>query len=173
MKRILVFILFTSATLLFCEETNVNPDAYIQIDSTKLYLRYSNRSDVEKFFGKPENVKYYEHGGEGFLWKNFVVCSYNNSKLSFNYADDGRIIRITVYSSFGRSESVKLKYGQLITLVKSDVKERVNGKEIFYESDTHLLYSENVSFSTIAYTYRFDEHEKIIWYDMYYEKPWD
>jgi hypothetical protein len=173
MKRIWVFLLFTCATLLFCEETNVNPDAYIQIDSTKLYLRYSNKSDVEKIFGEPESVEYFKYGGEDFLWENFIVCSYNNNKLSFHYTSDRDIIRITVYSSFIQSESVMMKYGLLFTFVKNDIKEKNKEKRIFYESDKHLLYSEDVSFSTIAYTYRFDENGKIIWYDMYYERPWD
>jgi hypothetical protein len=156
--------------LLFCEEASINPDAYIQVDSTKLYLRHSNKNDVEKIFGEPEEIQYFEHGGEDFYWDNFTVSFYNDRKLFFHFNSEENIIRITVYSSSSRP--VRLKYGPIVTLTKNDIK-KILRKNISYESDRYLIYREDISFSTIVYAYRFDEYEKIIWYDMYYEKPWD
>jgi len=62
------------------------------VGNEKVSLRYSARSDVEKLLGKPDGIEYFERGGEDFFWKNFKVCSYDESKLSFHYDQNDAII---------------------------------------------------------------------------------
>ena len=128
--------------------------------------------------GKPEEIEYFERGGEDFFWKNFKVCSYDESKLSFHYDQNDAIIRMTVNAGYSRE--VQFLGKSIKSLIKEDIAnlvktfENKNDYRGVYISNNFigydLLSSNN---SVITYGFWFDASGKTTWIDMYYDSPWE
>jgi hypothetical protein len=160
--------------LLLCSIGKLAASDYhcIQINGSKISLRYSNRAEIEKILGVSHDVKAFEFGGEGFNWSNFIVCSYNEGKLSFNYDDNGNIIRITVNS---RCDYTIVLHGELIKNISFDaILGKINKKSIrdLYTSSEFIMYTKTEGVSSVEYSYWFNNEGNITWFDMYYSAPW-
>jgi hypothetical protein len=137
-------------------------------------LRYSNRTDVENIFGEPEEIQYFEHGGEDFYWDNITVCFYDGKKLYFHYDKNGDIIRITVnfqcnYTTILQEGSINNISFDMISgeIDKGDAEDPyVSPKKDF------ITYTKTEGTSSISYSYWFNEDKSLKWFDMSYEKPW-
>jgi hypothetical protein len=145
---------------------------YIQVNGSKIFLRYSDRTTIEKVLGAASDTKYFEHGGEDFYWNNFIVCSYDSGNLSFHYNNNGNIIRVTVNSQCNyiivlHEESIKnISYD--VVLEKINTMNKIN----LYTTSKFIMYTRTEGTSSVEYAYWFDNEGAITWFDMYYERPW-
>jgi hypothetical protein len=167
-------LFFTLLVLLFSSNNKLEASDrhYIQVNGSKIFLRYSNRITVEKMLGVAPDTKFFEYGGEDFYWNEFTVCSYDSGNLSFNYNNNGDIIRVIVnkrcnYNIVLHEESIKNISFDIIL-------EKINkmNKRNLYTSSEFIMYTRTEGTSSVEYAYWFDNEGAITWFDMYYEKPW-
>jgi hypothetical protein len=146
----------------------------VQINRSKISLRYSSRADVEKILGTTSDIKYFEHGGEDFYWNDFTVCSYDERNLSFHYDENGDIIRITVNSQC--NYNITLQEGPINNIsfnMISDEINKGNTKDLYISKEKNFItYTKTEGISSISYSYWFNEDKSLKWFDIYYEKPW-
>ena len=169
MRKVLTALLISLFPIFSCYGQD-NP--YIFIEHERITLRYSTRSQVEKLLGSSEKVEYFEQGGEDFLWKNFFVCSYDGSKLSFHYDQNGTIIRVTVNAEYSRE--VRFLEKDIKYLYKKDIQDlikTVREQDVFISQNFIMYEHTQVPNAEIIYSFWFDDTEKIQWIDMYHVYP--
>jgi hypothetical protein len=165
--RCIIFIV-----LLLCpiDKLVASDNHYIQINNSKIFLRYSSRAEVEEILGATSNIKFFEHGGEDFLWNNFTIYYYNDGKLYFHYNENGDIIRITVSSQCDYAIALHNRpIGDIsFDIVFGETKDERNP----YISNKIIMYTKMENLSLVQYAYWFNEDGSIKWFDFYYEKTW-
>ena len=174
MKKLLIVLMIMVYPFFSCAGQE---NQSLFISNEKFTLRYSTRSDIEKILGKPQEIKYFERGGEDFFWKNFTVCSYDESRLRFHYDQDGAIIRMTVNA--GYSGKVRFLEKDIKSIIKEDILnlvktfENKNDYRGTYISDKYIDYDFVLpGNSVITYGFWFDTSGKTTWIDFYYTSPW-
>jgi hypothetical protein len=169
-----IFLLLNVSFIFICEGQDIANDAYIQIDSCKIYLRFSKRSDVESLLGKPEKTQYFSHGGDGFLWDDFTVSFYGEGNLLFHYDQYDNVVRITVSPVYHNNIII---YGKNVkSLERKDLSEKLKTMDQIFTfiTDNYFSYFEKTDNNIdICYSFWFRENsENIEWFDMYYTRYW-
>lgn len=176
---LLFFIAILPLFSSFGQESSI--DSFVLISGEKVSLRYSTRNDVEKIIGTPEKTVFYERGGEGFYWRNFTVCSYDNDRLSINYDQNGAVIRIIVNGEY--SGDVHFLRKNIKNLSRRDIMNVMNNFEkeevYFYSTDGIIMFGYRLTPSVlIEYGFWFFDNgkdwytETVNWIDMYYPISW-
>jgi hypothetical protein len=175
-KRKLVLLISICMVFALCIEsaadskTDKKRSHHVQIGSSKIYLGYSMRADVEKNLGISEKSEFFKHGGEDFNWSNFTVCTYTGDKLRFHYNEDGYVIRITVSSQY--PAEVTVPEGLLSELNYDILNKDVEGKTEVYMNDKFITWTEYESPTLVVHpSYWFNDQKKVMWFDIYY-MPW-
>jgi len=159
---------------LFVSQEYDNDRPYVQIENVRFYLKYSHRNDVEAFLGPPSEIRFFEIGGEGFYWRNFTVCDYEDGLLRFHYCEEGSIIRITVNSGYSKDVFI---FGKRINELNHDavtlLLEQFN-IEIFYNEISFIgSFKHDSEGNEINIFFNFaDGGLKVTWLDILYDRPW-
>ena len=175
----LFFIIFSP--LFFCFGLDDIPEnTFVFIGREKISLRYSTRNDVEKILGNPEKADFFERGGEGFYWRNFTVCSYDNDRLIINYDQYGAVIRIIINVEY--SGVVQFLSKNVKNLIRVDILDMLKnlGMENDYIGTGGAIFFEYKLTSNIQIDYGFWFYgtekdwytDKARWIDMYYPWSW-
>lgn len=175
-KNLLMILINLSILLCSCsaQEDKLKNIPYIEIDKSKIYLRYSTQEDVEKILGNPSAKEYFKNGLEDFNWNDFTVFFYEDNKLSFHFNNKNEVIRITINNQYSKKVKIPIGYLTEVTskIIIKDLEK--SGDKSAYASIDFISYSAKDSeFNSILYSYWIDEALKIKWFDVYYENEWE
>lgn len=176
MKKKTCFFVFSIILLFYScsQEANDDNRAFVQIENTRFYLRYSSKEDVETFLGQPSDVIFFERGGEGFYWNNFTIWGYENRMLSFHFNSEGKIIRVTVNADYSKNVFIfeRALYGLDHATVTSLLEQL--GINIFHTTASFIgAFKFDFEGTEISVSFWFDVESKVRWFQISYNMPWE
>jgi hypothetical protein len=156
-----------------------NDQLYIQIENTRLSLRYSRKADVEALLGKPEEIIFPSQSGEDSDWNNLTFWAYekedgNSGNLRFWFNEEGAIVKIIAGSTYRKNILIfgkalaELKYADIANSSANDFTVNYKIDDLTVEG-----YKFDPDKNPIYLNFRFYNYDKPeTWFDLYYKNTW-
>jgi hypothetical protein len=152
---------------------------YVEIENNRFYLRYSTKEDIEAFFGVPTINIFFEYGGEGFDWSEYILWGYeikegDYGSLRFIFNKEGKVIEFTAGSRYSKPISIfgialtEMEYADIMALHGQELTVYYTVEDLTIEAFRMDTYE-----SPMLFDFRFlpfDEPQ--VWIKAYYPKQW-